>query len=176
MKLTISQEGMNPITIRTAPGAVNATKSEEGVPRYNNVFFGIQNTFGTASYATIDDFLNNNREKIKKWTDALKQYCDRKNWELLDQHTASGLHTTFWTWLNKDTTAKVRAKAVTETWRNVNGVPIVFLEFNRGISNGVGAIYVVDAHIFCRKKDGSDKFFTKKVISNLTLAAERTRR
>jgi len=179
MKLTISQEGMNPITIRTAPGVVNATKSEEGVPRYNNVFFGIQNSFGTGSYATIDDFLTKNRDRIKKWTDALKKYCDRKQWELLDEHSSSGMHTTLWTYLNKETTAQTRAKALTETWKKANGVPLCFLEFCRDIKDKDGKVIghrtTVDAHIFCCKP-GASRFFTKKVISNITLAAERSRR
>ena len=177
MKITISQEGCNPITITAPNNAV--VRSEESVPRYNNVFFGIQNHFGTGTYATIDDFLNNNRERIKKWTDALKEYCKKKNWELLDEHTSSGMHTTLWTYLNKETTAKKRMKAATETWKTVNGVPMVFLEFIREVFDKDGKVIghktVCDVHIFCRHA-GASRFFTKKVISNITLASEKARR
>ena len=180
MKITISQERSTPVIISTE--SINPEKSEEAFPRYNNVFFGPQQWFGTALYNGFNDFITKNQSKLNELATKIKKYCDRKGWDILTESSSGGLGTTFWTWLQKDTSKKRREKAASETWKTINGVDICFLEFDEYVDkrdkdgNYIGQehVHYIDGHVLLKKSHGN-KMFSKKIISNIKLRSEKKR-
>ena len=85
------------------------------------------------------------------------------------------------TFIGKDTSDYNRPRAKTETWKVINGVPLMFLEFDEYRtyydSNGYPHQYHVHyicAHVYL-KKPGAKRIFSKQVISKVKLRSDNAR-
>ena len=180
-RITISQEGMAPITIsiqdRQNKAVENSdpTMSEEGFPRYNSIvsLLGTKMVSGVNAFKTDPKFI----DVCAK----IKEYCKAKGWEIVDEAGSNDLKTIWTTLIGKDTSDYNRPRAKTETWITCNNVPVCFLEFDeyRTAYDGNGNAYqyhvhYISAHVFLRKP-GQNRIFSKCVITKAKMGSDNSR-
>ena len=155
---------------------INPTKSEEGFPRVNSLL----SITGTKMYKGVDDIVKD--PKVIETCGRIKEYCSSKGWEIIKEEDSDIKKTLWTTFIGKDTSDYNRPRAKTETWKTVNGVPLMFLEFDEDrtfySSDGFPVTYRVHyicAHVYLRKP-GAKRIFSKQVISKVKLRSDKSRK
>ena len=153
----------------------NPSQSVEGFPRVNSLL----SIMGTKMYKGVDDIAKD--PKVQETCNRIKEYCAAKGWEIVKEQDSDQLKTLWTTFIGKDTSDYNRPRAKTETWKVINGVPLMFLEFDEYRtyydSNGYPHQYHVHyicAHVYL-KKPGAKRIFSKQVISKVKLRSDNER-
>lgn len=152
----------------------NPSQSVESVERFPRVN-SLLSIVGTKMYKGVDDIAKD--PKVQETCNRIKEYCAAKGWEIVKEQDSDQLKTLWTTFIGKDTSDYNRPRAKTETWKVINGVPLMFLEFDEYRSDGNGGTYHVHyicAHVYLKKPDAK-RIFSKQVISKVKLRSDNER-
>lgn len=170
-----SMSAADKVFAETTRESADPSRSEEAFPRVNSLI----SLLGTKMYTSLNAICN--EPKVKETCDKIKEYCAKKNWELVKETESGQLKTLWTTFIGKDTSDYNRPKAKTETWKTINGVPVMFLEFDEYRtwydSNGyqhTSHVHYINAHVFI-KKPGAKRIFSKQIITKVKLSADKSR-